>query len=56
MPSEFGFEPGSPRYGLFLVADVLVHIVHTSRIFGALLGDFSDISRQLRALEGSLTP
>ena len=42
MPSEFAFEPRSPRYGPFLVLGVLdtnnAHLGH----FGPFLGFFSD--------------
>ena len=40
MPSEFGFEPRSPRYGLFLVLDLFDTDIAHSGPFLAIFGPF----------------
>ena len=47
MPSEFGFEPRSPRYGPFLVLGLFdksgAHSGPFSAIFGPFLGDIVEL-------------
>ena len=47
MPSEFGFEPCSPRYGPFLVLGLFVtnsaHSGHFLAIFGPFLGHIMEL-------------
>ena len=44
VPSELGFEPRNPRYGAFLVLDVLGTNNAQFGHFWPFLGCFSDIS------------
>ena len=47
MPSEFGFEPRSPRYGPFLVLGLFdtnnAHLSHFWRLFGPFLGHIVEL-------------
>ena len=49
MPSEFVFEPRSPRYGPVLGFGVLVHI---AQFLGLFLAPFWAVSRTYRGVEG----